>query len=126
MNSSSRGMQVSTAIACAVLVGATMVATTQACTAVAAERRAGTAAPTKPAADYGRLPLAFEANQGQSDGQVKFLARGDGYSLFLTATEAVLSLRAPAPSSTVVRMRLVDANAQPTLTGLDPMAGLHG
>ena len=42
---------------------------------------------------YGKLPLSFEANRGQSGSQVKFLSRGNGYSLFLTATEAVLSLK---------------------------------
>src|SRR5258706_10263390 len=42
---------------------------------------------------YGRLPLAFEANQGQADPQVKFVSRGAGYNLFLTPTEAVLTLR---------------------------------
>ena len=41
---------------------------------------------------YGKLPLSFEANQGQTDSNVKFLSRGSGYSLFLTANEAVLSL----------------------------------
>ncbi|MGH9433911.1 MAG: hypothetical protein ACRD3T_20475, partial [Terriglobia bacterium] len=41
---------------------------------------------------YGKLPLAFEANYGQTDPQVKFLARGGGYTLFLTGDEAVLSL----------------------------------
>jgi hypothetical protein len=43
-------------------------------------------------ANYGKLPLAFESNQGQTDQQVKFLSRGAGYSLFLTPTEAVLAL----------------------------------
>src|SRR2546429_583971 len=37
--------------------------------------------------NYGKLPLSFEVNQGQTDGQVKFLSRGNGYSLFLTSTE---------------------------------------
>src|SRR5688500_10414208 len=32
---------------------------------------------------YGKLPLAFEVNRGQTDPQVKFLSRGNGYSLFL-------------------------------------------
>jgi hypothetical protein len=45
------------------------------------------------AAAYGSLPLSFEANQGQTDPQVKFLSRGRGYTLFLTGNEAVLSLR---------------------------------
>ena len=44
-------------------------------------------------ASYGKLPLAFEANEGQTGGQVKFLARGRGYALFLTGDEAVLTLR---------------------------------
>src|SRR5262245_24397818 len=44
---------------------------------------------------YGKLPLVFEQNQGQVDRDVKFLARGSGYALFLTATEAVLSLSSP-------------------------------
>ena len=42
---------------------------------------------------YGRLPLGFEANRGQTDGDVKFVSRGPGYTLFLTSTEAVLALR---------------------------------
>src|SRR5262245_53500094 len=41
-------------------------------------------------AAYGRLPLSFEANRGQSDSQVKFLSRGSEYTVFLTPTEAVL------------------------------------
>ena len=45
---------------------------------------------------YGKLPLSFEANQGQTAGQVKFLLRGRGYTLFLTADEAVLALRNPS------------------------------
>ena len=39
---------------------------------------------------YGKLPMAFEANQGQSDPQVRFLSRGPGYGLLLTPTEFVL------------------------------------
>ncbi len=44
------------------------------------------------AADYGRLPLSFEANAGQTDGRVKFFSRGSGYGLYLTSDEAVLAL----------------------------------
>ena len=44
-------------------------------------------------ATYGKLPLRFEANHGQTNSQVKFLARGSGYTLFLTGDEAVLSLQ---------------------------------
>ncbi len=47
-------------------------------------------------------PLTFEANQGQSDPQVKFLSRGKGYKAFLTAGGMVLSLR---PSQRVLSSR---------------------
>src|SRR6266480_7174478 len=46
---------------------------------------------------YGRLPLQFEANQGQTHQNVRFLARGPGYGLYLTAGEAVLVLAQPKP-----------------------------
>jgi MBG domain (YGX type)/Bacterial Ig-like domain (group 3)/Beta-propeller repeat len=48
-------------------------------------------------AAYGNLPLSFELNQGQTDGSVRFLSRGLGYALFLTRSEALLSLRQPTP-----------------------------
>src|SRR6266581_1405397 len=48
---------------------------------------------------YGRVPLSFEANQGQTDPRVKFLSRGSGYTLFLTSDEAVLSLRSQKPDA---------------------------
>ena len=51
----------------------------------------------------GRLPLSFEANQGQVDGRVKYLARGKGYTLFLTETEAVLALRSATSEKLEVR-----------------------
>jgi len=99
---------------------------------------------------YGKLPLTFEANQGQSDAQVKFLSRGGGYTLFLTSTEAVLLLQKASPSrsnsqhagskigepvsrnrnrqddpnrSAVFRMKLVGANSAPQLTGVDESPG---
>jgi hypothetical protein len=46
-------------------------------------------------AAYGRLPLSFEANRGQTAASVKFVSRGPGYALFLTATDAVLALNQP-------------------------------
>jgi sugar lactone lactonase YvrE len=46
---------------------------------------------------YGGLPLSFTANQGQADKAVSFLAKGQGYGLYLTANEAVLALSKPAP-----------------------------
>ena len=45
--------------------------------------------------NYGKLPLSFERNEGQSAEAVQFLSRGKGYTLFLTPSEAVFSLRNP-------------------------------
>ncbi len=42
---------------------------------------------------FASLPLTFELNEGQTDPRVKFLARGPGYTLFLTEDEAVVALR---------------------------------
>jgi hypothetical protein len=50
-------------------------------------------APVTLQAAYTQRPLQFEANQGQADKSVDFLARGPGYTLFLTPAEAVLSLQ---------------------------------
>lgn len=72
---------------------------------------------------YSKLPLYFEANQGQTDPSVKFLARGTGYTLFLTANGAVVALRGSREESAIVRMRLVGANASPHMEGSDQLLG---
>lgn len=41
---------------------------------------------------YAQLPMGFEANQGQAAPDVRFIARGSGYVLFLTADGATLGL----------------------------------
>jgi len=69
-------------------------------------------------ADYGKLPLSFEANQGQTDPQVKFLSRGQGYSLFLTRTEAVLQLRIPTQPGQAADFGLRNADRPAFETGV--------
>jgi uncharacterized protein (TIGR03437 family) len=72
------------------------------------------------------VPLSFEANQGQTDSQVKFLSHGDGYSLFLTSNEVVFTLRTPAgvkaPPS-VFRMELLGAERNAQVSGADKLPG---
>src|SRR5271163_1610713 len=75
----------------------------------------------------GQLPLMFEPNQGQADPQVKFLAHGAGYSLFLDANGATLAMQT-APSAAqrgeqFVRMKLVGANPVAALAGADALPG---
>jgi hypothetical protein len=93
---------------------------------------------------YGQLPLSFEANQGQSAADVKFLSRGNGYLLSLRGQEADLTFRqaptarpiatnrlkmyrthrvprAPEKFSTL-RMRLDGSNPSAQITGQDRTA----
>lgn len=95
---------------------------------------------------YGKLPLSFEANQGQFDSQVQFVSRGAGNTTYLTSTEAVLRLadtqrsESTAPSAGIItpdrqrlaktgtdsatlRMRLVGGNRAAQVTGLDELPG---
>src|SRR5882672_3549238 len=82
---------------------------------------------------YGKLPLHFEANRGQTDKAVRFLSRGAGYSLYLTSGEAVLVLAKPSPDakrdaqtqvkSVALRMSLVGAARKPVVSGLDEQPG---
>jgi hypothetical protein len=88
---------------------------------------------------YGKLPLTFEANDGQHDPRVKFSTHNSGYDLFLTSTEAVMVFARSAndlpsasgkgthrnrqPGADALRMRMVDANPQPEITGIDQLPG---
>ncbi len=102
-----------------------------------------TTPPTKsvlqPQATNDALPLNFELNQGQTHQRVKFLARSNGYVLFLTPTEAVMALDNPAthrkgkenldvrdeekarPPRSIVRMKLEGVNRTPQIEGLEPL-----
>jgi hypothetical protein len=78
---------------------------------------------------YVQLPLTFEANQGQTDPQVAFLARGSRHALFLTRTEAVLVLQHAKSSQSgssersVVRMKPLGARSDVRPEGLDVLPG---
>ncbi|MET0622577.1 MAG: SBBP repeat-containing protein, partial [Pyrinomonadaceae bacterium] len=85
-------------------------------------------------AGYGELPLRFEANVGQTGRAAKFLARGSGYTLFLSETGAVLRLRgAEAAGGEVksardardatLRFKLEGANRSPKISGVGELAG---
>lgn len=85
----------------------------------------GEIAPQLSKADFAQMPLRFEVNAGQTDKSVKFLSRNPGYTLFLTADEAVLSLpqNDRQTSSAILRMRLVGASEKPRITGQGELAG---
>jgi hypothetical protein len=90
--------------------------------------------------EYAKLPMGFEPNVGQANDQAKYLARGEGYTVFLTPGEAVLGLRngtrtkprdltrdsvsSPErrPGDTL-RIKLVGANTEPAFAGIDELPG---
>src|SRR5574341_1262434 len=92
---------------------------------------------------YGRLPMSFESNRGQVDPQVRYLARGHGYQVFLTDTEAVLNLNRPQrvkrenietalsdpqsairnPQSNALRLKFDGAEPARQVTGVNPLPG---
>ncbi|HEV3339990.1 MAG TPA: SBBP repeat-containing protein, partial [Pirellulales bacterium] len=86
-------------------------------------------------AGYGQIPMGFEPNVGQTDAQVQFLSRGNGYSLFLTSAEAVLRLQQPGVTrattaavsqspSAVLDLQLVGINRSPQAVGLEKLPGV--
>lgn len=97
---------------------------------------------------FGRLPLTFEENVGQTAREVRYLSRGSGYELFLTTQGAVLALRDPVRPDlsprhrfatilalrkahlarqgrqlTAIRLGFEGANPEPRITGMDEAPG---
>ncbi|MES2019198.1 MAG: SBBP repeat-containing protein [Pseudomonadota bacterium] len=73
---------------------------------------------------FGKLPLAFEENRGQANDTVKFISRGSGYQLFLTAQEAVMVYRkggAQESNPAVIRLHFEGANPNPSVHGMAPL-----
>ena len=86
-----------------------------------------------------KLPMSFEGNRGQTDPLVRFISRAPNYTLFLTPTEAVLTLqnrqaagepgaaaigRHPQPPQrSTLRMTLSGANPGSEIVGLDELPG---
>jgi hypothetical protein len=76
----------------------------------------GGATPARSA--YGKTPLLFEANRGQTDSRAKFISHGKGCTLFLGGTEAVFSLETLDPANNdILRMRFAGANQASDVEG---------
>jgi hypothetical protein len=111
--------------------------------AVAPVLPTGTRPAATPSAGAGRaagpaLAPRFEPNLGQADRQVRFLSRGQGYTMLMTGTGAVLKLRRPAdpakgtpapqPSrpaaDAVVGLTFEGANPDPVVAGNGRLPGV--
>jgi hypothetical protein len=93
---------------------------------------------------YGHLPMSFEENQGQTAREVRYVAHGGRYELFLTPQEAVMALRPSkhldfspqhrsaylralreqrraAQKVTAIRMHFEGANPEALITGAEQL-----
>jgi len=89
-------------------------------------------------AAFAHVPLSFESNRGQTDGQVRFLSRGTGYTLFLTPNEAVPTFQGSSgtrptheksargsiqTTTSTLHMKLVGGSMSPEISGLEELPG---
>ena len=95
---------------------------------------------------YGKLPLSFVENQGQTAQEVRYVSHGGQYDLFLTSQEAVLALRRTkrydlsprhrsmsikqmradrraATTTAALRMQFEGANPNPQILGAQQLPG---
>lgn len=97
---------------------------------------------------YGKLPLSFIENQGQTAQEVRYVSHGSQFDLFLTPQEAVVALRhskhfdlsprhraqslkalsdlrrAAATTTTALRMQFEGANPGPQIAGTEQLPGV--
>jgi len=69
--------------------------------------------------NYGKLPLSFEENHGQTDARVKFLSHGSYYEILLAPSEVFLNLRSAgkARRESTVQMSFPGAKSAPVMVG---------
>jgi Beta-propeller repeat len=116
------------AVCALVCISASATATPEEASALAAP---DTATQARLVAAYGKLPLVFEANQGQADASARFIARGSGYRMFLTADSAVMSLsptlshrsgeQDASTRNVDIRIRFVGARHSSPISGEAPL-----
>jgi uncharacterized protein (TIGR03437 family) len=68
-----------------------------------------------------QLPLSFEANRGQTDKTVQFIARGKGYTLYLADAEARFELRDKTNQRSAFSLQLAGASFNGLLEGMEPL-----
>src|SRR5882762_5694652 len=81
------------------------------------------AASHKPSLSFSKRPIAFEPNRGQTNSQVKYLARGNGHDLYLTPREAVLRMRHPNAKDSALRIQWIGADPSTSMTAEEELSG---
>ncbi|MGC2322772.1 MAG: hypothetical protein WA463_09100, partial [Terriglobales bacterium] len=94
---------------------------------------------TQARANYQRLPLSFEPNQGQAGSDVQYLARGGHFNVFLTHDEVVFSFArrsarrrqlfdnadggSEPPTLSSIELRLQGASPRAAVSGVEALLG---
>lgn len=74
--------------------------------------------------EVGKLPLAFEPNRGQTDAQVKYMARAQGYTAFLTPDSTVMQVKGPGKTDGYLAMRMVNGKTSGNFAASDKQIGV--
>src|SRR5512136_1544586 len=69
-----------------------------------------TAAPVRPGAGFGEIPLQFIPNRGQTANQVAFYVQGRDKTVFFAEDGLTFALGADSPGRWVVKLDFVDPN----------------
>jgi hypothetical protein len=72
---------------------------------------------------YGKLPLSFVPNEGQTDEAVRYYAQGAGYGFFFTHKGAMLSFADGRGRGHALALDFLGANPDATLTAQERLAG---
>ncbi len=117
------------------LISSALAASAALATQTREKSSSGSVAPAPAIEAFANLPLYFEPNQGQTKGQVKFLSRGAGHTLFLMHSKAVLLVTrfergrieswntGRRMNGTVLGMSFIGANRSPQISGEEELPG---
>jgi len=117
------------------LISSVLAASAALATQTREKSASGSVVPGRANEAFANLPLYFEPNQGQTEGQVKFLSRGAAHTLFLTHSKAVLLVTRiergpveswnsePQTSGTVLGISFIGASRNPQVLGQEELPG---
>src|ERR671911_1997962 len=72
---------------------------------------------------YGKLPLSFVPNEGQTDKAVRYYAQGAGYGFYFTQKGATLSFAEGKGRGQALALDFLGANPDATLTAQERLSG---
>ena len=92
-----------------------------------ANKAGGKETRTRLSPEFGKLPIGFEMNSGQTDPSVQFVARGMAYTLYLSHANALVRFHGPAVRGAANHVAASSREAlEIELTGSNPNAPARG